>query len=529
MQRRRRCHAIPHPDRARHVRPDRSPGRSALGRANAALAPLFPHFQREDAAGADPGVADRQARGREGERRARRAGRRRRRKRSSLRPTRRSPAATKAEFPLAVWQTGSGTQTNMNVNEVLANRASEILGGIARRRPARPSERRRQPRPVVERRVPDGDERRRGRRDGEAPAARARRAARDARAQGRGIRRTSSRSAARICRTRRRSRWGRSSRATSRSSTTRGAISRRRCRTSTSSRRAAPPSEPGSTRIRSSAARVAAEIAATTGLPFVTAPNKFEAMGAADALVHAARRAQDARGRRCSRSPTTSAGSRAARARDSASSRCPENEPGSSIMPGKVNPTQCEALTMLSRAGDGQRRRGQHRRRVGQFRAQRLSAAHHPQRAAEPAPARRRHDELREHMPCAGSSPIASASRELRRSLADAGDGARAAHRLRQGGRHREEGAPRRARRCARRRSRSGHVSADDFDAWVRPEQMVGRTLSHPILRPRCFRFAARRGSPESRSSGCELALSPPRRSGARAPDSGARARPRLA
>src|SRR5437899_9592636 len=34
-----------------------------------------------------------------------------------------------SEFPLAVWQTGSGTQTNMNVNEVLANRASEILGG----------------------------------------------------------------------------------------------------------------------------------------------------------------------------------------------------------------------------------------------------------------------------------------------------------------------------------------------------------------------------------------------------------------
>src|SRR2546426_3461833 len=33
------------------------------------------------------------------------------------------------EFPLAVWQTGSGTQTNMNMNEVLANRASEILGG----------------------------------------------------------------------------------------------------------------------------------------------------------------------------------------------------------------------------------------------------------------------------------------------------------------------------------------------------------------------------------------------------------------
>ncbi|SUH15793.1 fumarate hydratase [Salmonella enterica subsp. enterica] len=34
------------------------------------------------------------------------------------------------EFPLAIWQTGSGTQSNMNMNEVLANRASEILGGV---------------------------------------------------------------------------------------------------------------------------------------------------------------------------------------------------------------------------------------------------------------------------------------------------------------------------------------------------------------------------------------------------------------
>ncbi|HAJ11430.1 MAG TPA: class II fumarate hydratase, partial [Comamonadaceae bacterium] len=34
-----------------------------------------------------------------------------------------------AEFPLVVWQTGSGTQTNMNLNEVIANRASELLGG----------------------------------------------------------------------------------------------------------------------------------------------------------------------------------------------------------------------------------------------------------------------------------------------------------------------------------------------------------------------------------------------------------------
>jgi aspartate ammonia-lyase len=37
------------------------------------------------------------------------------------------------QFPLVVWQTGSGTQTNMNVNEVLANRASELLGACAAR------------------------------------------------------------------------------------------------------------------------------------------------------------------------------------------------------------------------------------------------------------------------------------------------------------------------------------------------------------------------------------------------------------
>ncbi len=40
-----------------------------------------------------------------------------------------STASIREEFPLAVWQTGSGTQTNMNLNEVIANRASELLGG----------------------------------------------------------------------------------------------------------------------------------------------------------------------------------------------------------------------------------------------------------------------------------------------------------------------------------------------------------------------------------------------------------------
>src|SRR4029453_7016411 len=93
--------------------------------------------------------------------------------------------------------------------------------------------------------------------------------------------------------------------------------------------------------------RVAAEIAAYTKLPFVTAPNKFEAMAAADALVnlHGALKtlaaalikiANDVR--------WLASGPRSVLGEIT----IPENEPGSSIMPGKVNPTQCEALTMLS-------------------------------------------------------------------------------------------------------------------------------------------------------------------------------------
>src|ERR1700751_5743699 len=45
------------------------------------------------------------------------------------------------EFPLAVWQTGSGTQTNMNLNEVIANRASELLGGeLGAKSPVHPND-----------------------------------------------------------------------------------------------------------------------------------------------------------------------------------------------------------------------------------------------------------------------------------------------------------------------------------------------------------------------------------------------------
>ena len=94
-------------------------------------------------------------------------------------------------------------------------------------------------------------------------------------------------------------------------------------------------------------AEVAAKIAELTGKPFVTAPNKFMAQGSLDAMVRASaalrglavalmKVANDMRwlasGPRCGLGELV----------------LPENEPGSSIMPGKVNPTQCEAMVMIA-------------------------------------------------------------------------------------------------------------------------------------------------------------------------------------
>merc|ERR1711934_764634 len=95
------------------------------------------------------------------------------------------------------------------------------------------------------------------------------------------------------------------------------------------------------------AEKVAAKVSHLTGLPFVTAPNKFEALAAHDAMVELSgacnvlacsimKIANDIRflgsGPRCGLGELS----------------LPENEPGSSIMPGKVNPTQCEAITMVA-------------------------------------------------------------------------------------------------------------------------------------------------------------------------------------
>ena len=74
-------------------------------------------------------------------------------------PTKCWPASTPDEFPLVVWQTGSGTQTNMNMNEVLANRGQRAAGRRARRGAPAAPERPRQHGPVVERHLPDRDAR----------------------------------------------------------------------------------------------------------------------------------------------------------------------------------------------------------------------------------------------------------------------------------------------------------------------------------------------------------------------------------
>ncbi|OWV95651.1 class II fumarate hydratase [Rhizobium sp. R72] len=91
---------------------------------------------------------------------------------------------------------------------------------------------------------------------------------------------------------------------------------------------------------------VAEEIAGITGLPFITAPNKFEALAAHDSMVFSHGAINSAAAalfkiandiRLLGSGPRSGLGELA----------LPENEPGSSIMPGKVNPTQCEALTQV--------------------------------------------------------------------------------------------------------------------------------------------------------------------------------------
>lgn len=250
------------------------------------------------------------------------------------------------EFPLVVWQTGSGTQTNMNVNEVLANRASELLGG------ERGEGRLVHPNDDVNRSQSSNDvfptamhvaavqaltERL-------LPPLRALRETLRQKAEAYDdivkIGRTHLQDATPLTLGQEISGW-----------VAQLAHGERHVL-------AALPHlyelALGGTAVgtglnasRGYAEAVAAELARLTGHPFVTAPNKFEAMAACDALVHAhgamktlaasmTKIANDVR--------WLASGPRSGIGEIS----IPENEPGSSIMPGKVNPTQSEAVTMLA-------------------------------------------------------------------------------------------------------------------------------------------------------------------------------------
>ncbi|SFK04055.1 class II fumarate hydratase [Methylocapsa palsarum] len=249
------------------------------------------------------------------------------------------------EFPLRVWQTGSGTQTNMNVNEVIANLANERLGGVrGAHDPVHPNDH-----------VNLGQSSNDcfptamhiaavlALRDRFAPALGALEQALQSKSE-------AFASIVKIGRTH----------LQDATPLTLGQEFSAYAAQLGYGRERVEATLPGLYRLaqggtavgtglntkRGFAEAVAARIAALTGLPFVTAPNKFEALAAHDAFIftHGAlntiaaslfKIASDIRlagsGPRCGLGELI----------------LPENEPGSSIMPGKVNPTQAEALTMV--------------------------------------------------------------------------------------------------------------------------------------------------------------------------------------
>ncbi len=248
-------------------------------------------------------------------------------------------------FPLVVWQTGSGTQTNMNVNEVISNRAIEMLGGVmGSKKPVHPNDH-------VNMGQSSNDSFPTAMHIAAAveieksliPALRALHFALSKKsvefAEIIKIGRTHLMDATPLTLGQEFSGYAKQ---------VENAIRRAQ-----SSLPALYELAQGGTAVgtglnakKGFAEAFAAEVAAATGLPFVTAPNKFEALATHDALVE------------CSGMLNTMAVSLMKIANDirllGSGPRCgfgelslPENEPGSSIMPGKVNPTQSEAMTML--------------------------------------------------------------------------------------------------------------------------------------------------------------------------------------
>jgi len=250
------------------------------------------------------------------------------------------------EFPLMVWQTGSGTQSNMNVNEVIANRASELLGG------ERGEKRLVHPNDDVNMGQSSNDvfptamhiAAARALQEALLPATETLRRTlaekRDAFGDVIKIGRTHLQDATPL----------------SLGQEFSGYVAQ--LEQAQAALRAVLPGlcrlAIGGTAVGTGlnahpqfAARVCTLVAEETGLPFAEAPNKFAALGGHEALVfaHGAMKtlaatlfkiANDVR--------LLASGPRSGLAE----LRIPENEPGSSIMPGKVNPTQAEALTMLA-------------------------------------------------------------------------------------------------------------------------------------------------------------------------------------
>ena len=249
------------------------------------------------------------------------------------------------EFPLVVWQTGSGTQTNMNVNEVLANRASELLGG-----------------PRGEGRLvhPNDDVNMSQSSNDVFPTAMHVAAVEGLmRKLAPALSKLRTTLAAKAHEFRDIVKIGRTHLQDATPLTLGQEFSGYVAQLEQGDRHlhGALPHlcelALGGTAVGTGlnapagyAENVAAELARLTGLPFVTAPNKFENMASCDALVHAhgvlktlaasmMKIANDVR--------WLASGPRSGIGEIS----IPENEPGSSIMPGKVNPTQSEAVTML--------------------------------------------------------------------------------------------------------------------------------------------------------------------------------------
>ncbi len=249
------------------------------------------------------------------------------------------------QFPLVVWQTGSGTQSNMNANEVISNRAIEMLGGVmGSKKPVHPNDHVNMSQSsndtyptamhiacaeqIVHHLIPNLKHLH------QALDAKAKSFAHIIK-----IGRTHTQDATPLTLGQEFSGYA---------AQVASAIKRIELTLSGLCELAQGGTAVG-TGLNAPvgfAEKVAEEIAAITGLPFVTAPNKFEALAAHDAMVFA-HGAINAAAAACFKiandirflgsGPRSGLGELA----------LPENEPGSSIMPGKVNPTQSEALTQV--------------------------------------------------------------------------------------------------------------------------------------------------------------------------------------